>query len=137
MIMKLNNVFVFVSMLCLFLISMNATAQEVTTIKKIDEKEQAKEEKKRELIRKLANPTSSDNVSTIARTQKKEASKTTIQKLTKEDIQSIQVRIDAKKAALANRSGEDKEELKREVEQMEKELNERTKPKPSVILESN
>ena len=109
----------------------------MTTIKKIDEKEQAKEEKKRELIRKLANPASSNNVSTIARTQKKETSKTATQKLTKEDIQSIQVRIDAKKAALANRSGEDKEELKREVKQMEKKLTERTKPKPSAVLESN
>ena len=57
--MKLNRILFSLFMLCIT--SFYCDAQEVTTLKQVNEKAQQNEQKKKELVKELANPAPPDN----------------------------------------------------------------------------
>lgn len=108
--MKSKNTFrtILMSLLCLFFMG-TMDAQETIMIKDLDKVEEEKVLKKRAEIKKLANPAPGARQAEDTSNKSKPSSNT----LTSDDIHSIQIRIDAKKAALAaEKSKMDKEEYR-------------------------
>ena len=128
----MKNTFPFYLILaCSFLFSAQLIGQQTMSAKEITKERKKKEIEKRQLIEELANPTSRE--ATIAGQSKTKKDQKVINPntLTVADIQSIQTRIDSKKALLAkNKAIMDKadiEEAEKLIQAAEKDLIQRKK----------